>query len=130
MAARAGNESFHNHVQGSYSGPLVLIFAPMSQFHVFLACLGFSGFNQEKALVNLRDCKIFVSSSNGCYAGAPHEMRYVLVTDDRAQGNDWRQLPGDQWQWSHVMWGAGGLMTVSLIADHTLTLLYSYTLII
>ena len=56
-------------------------------------------------------------------------MRYVLVTDDRAQGNDWRQLPdGDQWQWSRVMWGAGALMRVSLIADHTLTLLHSYTL--
>ena len=106
----------------------------MSQFYVYLACFGCSALNQEKALVivNLRNREIFVCSSNGCYAGGPHEMRYVLVTDDRAQGNDWRQLPsdGDQWQWSRVMWGAGALMRVSLIADHTLTLLHSYTLIL
>ena len=78
----------------------------MSQFYVYLACFGCSALNQEKALVivNLRNREIFVCSSNGCYAGALHEMRYVLVTDDRAQGNDWRQLPdGDQWQWSRVM---------------------------
>ena len=76
--------------------------------------------------MNLRNHEIFVCSSNGCYAGALHEMRYVLVTDDRAQGNDWRQLPdGDQWQWSRVMWGTNESITHCRSYSYTPTLLYS-----
>ena len=53
-------------------------------------------------------------------------MRYVLVTDDRAQGNDWRQLPdGDQWQWSRVMWGTNESITHCRSYSYTPTLLHS-----